>query len=582
MSKFQTPITINEAMQHINNNEYLLPAFQREFVWDSEQIERLFDSLMRMYPTNSMLFWKVKGDTKTRWKFYNFINSYIKDASDCTTSNKLFNTSNSNDFFAILDGQQRLTAIRIGIYGTYAYHEPRKSWAYSESSFPTRTMYLNLSKNGTEDDDCEYFFSFKRNTETNLEDFYIDSKNDIWFKVGSIIEYHNSGEEISDYFDNMSLNKEQRKIIKRLENMIFNDLSITYYEEDEQNPDKAVKIFTRINSGGSTLSFSDIVYSLMVSNWNKKDARTEIDNLINSVSQKGFDIDKSYIIKAFLYLFHRSVKTEINSFTKEFCEIIENNWDNIRDCILSLFDLLKSFGLTSFTLTSNNATLPILYYLYHSNKYYDFTNKTMYESDRKEIKQWLYIAILRKLFGGTSDSILQQTRKAFTYDISQKFIDNNFNFSSRLINNQITNLGQIDDEALDNLLLTQKDNCYAFPILSLLYPNLDYKNNNFHKDHIHAEVLYKNLDENLKQEYPFKIYNSILNLQMLDSNENESKSSSYLIDWVNKNCGDDINLKQQFLNNHLIPNIDLSLSNFDEFIRERRKILKNKLINILQ
>ena len=89
MSKFQTPITINEAMQHINNNEYLLPAFQREFVWDSEQIERLFDSLMRMYPTNSMLFWKVKGDIKTRWKFYNFINSYIKDASDCTTSNKL-------------------------------------------------------------------------------------------------------------------------------------------------------------------------------------------------------------------------------------------------------------------------------------------------------------------------------------------------------------------------------------------------------------------------------------------------------------------------------------------------------------
>ena len=62
MSKFQTPITINEAMQHINNNEYLLPAFQREFVWDSEQIERLFDSLMRMYPTNSMLFWIQKPD----------------------------------------------------------------------------------------------------------------------------------------------------------------------------------------------------------------------------------------------------------------------------------------------------------------------------------------------------------------------------------------------------------------------------------------------------------------------------------------------------------------------------------------
>ena len=88
--------------------------------------------------------------------------------------------------------------------------------------------------------------------------------------------------------------------------------------------------------------------------------------MINSVEQKGFSIDINYIVKSFLYLFNRSVKTEISSFTKDFCIKLEDNWDKIKDSILSTYDLLKTFGLTSQTLTSNNANLPILYYLFHN------------------------------------------------------------------------------------------------------------------------------------------------------------------------------------------------------------------------
>ena len=580
MSQFQMPITINEAMQHINNNDYLLPAFQREFVWKTEQIEKLFDSLMRGYPTSSMLFWKVKGDTKTKWKFYKFISSFVLDANDYSIQNELFNTSNANDFYAVLDGQQRLTAIRIGIYGTYAYHEPRKSWDYSKSAFPTRRMYLNVSRIGGLDDDCKYFFNFKRDDETLCNTFYKDNNGDLWLKVSEIVAFHNSGDEIADYFENAELVKEQRQIIKKLEKTIFNDLSITYYEEDEQSPDKAVKIFTRINSGGTFLSFSDIVFSLMVANWDKKDAKTEINELIKSVGQKGFEIDKSYIVKAFLYLYHKSVKTEINSFSKDFCDIIEAKWNEIRDCILSMFDLLRSFGLTSFTLTSNNATLPILYYLYHSNNYKDYTNKIQFKNEREEIKKWLFSTILRKVFGGTSDSTLMQTRKAFTDDISIKFLDNGYKFSGSSINSNIKNLGTIDKETIDSLLETQKDNRYAFPILSLLYPHLDYKNNDFHKDHLHADDLYNTLPDNIKSKHPYKEYNSIVNLQMLDKNENESKGKKSLKDWVDDKRLDS-DEKKKFYENHLIPDVDLSLSNIDEFFTERKKILTNKLLSIL-
>lgn len=216
MSQFQMPITIYQAMHYIETNAYLLPAFQRDFVWKSEQIEKLFDSLMRKYPTSSMLFWKVNGETKTMWKFYRFINSFVLNARDFSVPNELCNTQNLNDFFAVLDGQQRLTAMRIGIYGSYAYHENRKSWDYysNSDSFPIRHMYLNLSKTGGKDDDCLYFFEFKKDSVTNIKDFYSDSDDNLWFKVGAIIAYHNSGDEISDYFESVQLDKNQRKIIK--------------------------------------------------------------------------------------------------------------------------------------------------------------------------------------------------------------------------------------------------------------------------------------------------------------------------------------------------------------------------------
>lgn len=581
MSGFQMPITINEAMQRIENKEYLLPAFQRDFVWSTEQIEKLFDSLMRNYPTSSMLFWKVKGETKTKWKFYEFIGSYILNAANKQIINPLFShASNSNDFFAILDGQQRLTAMKIGLYGTYAYHEPRKSWDYTENSFPTRRMYLNLSKTGGIDDDCKYFFEFKKDIDTKQSNFYVDSNQNKWFKVSKIDEYYHSGNDAGDYFVDEELTKEEKQIINKLKQTVYSVPTITFYEEDEQNPDKAVKIFTRINSGGTFLDFSDIVFALIVSNWTKKDAKNEIKDLKSLIEQKGFSIDINYIVKSFLYLFNRSVKTEISSFTKDFCEKLEYEWDKIKTCILSVYDLLKTFGLTSQTLTSNNATLPILYYLYHKNIYLDFCNKVQFKEERKAIKQWLLSSIIRRTFGSTSDSTLQQTRKTFTDDINLKYIDSNYIFDGNEINKNIKNIGGIDEDFMENLLLTQKDDRYAFSILSILYPNLDYKNNNFHKDHLHAEALYQNLPDDIKDRVTFKMYNSILNLQMLDSNENESKGKQLLNTWVEQECKDKDQIS--FLNNHLIPiNVSLELNNIEQFLEKRKILLKSKLYDLL-
>lgn len=49
-------ITIYEAMMNIQNGKYVMPAFQRQFVWSMEQIEKLWDSILLDYPIATFLF----------------------------------------------------------------------------------------------------------------------------------------------------------------------------------------------------------------------------------------------------------------------------------------------------------------------------------------------------------------------------------------------------------------------------------------------------------------------------------------------------------------------------------------------
>ncbi|MGL4985920.1 MAG: DUF262 domain-containing protein [Treponemataceae bacterium] len=577
MAGFQSPITIYHAIDSIRKTEYLLPAFQREFVWSPAQIEKLFDSLMKGYPISSMLFWKVKGETKTAFRFYQFITDFVQQHK---THNELIKTDQINDFHAILDGQQRLTALYIGLCGSYAYKEHRRSWEYSEWSFPTRHLYLNITKTYSEEEsDKEYIFSFINKSASEEKDLFTDNEGFKWFRVGKILSLHQDEYDLDDFSEDNALGKESKKMLKRLDRVIHTDSNINFYEEDDQKPDKAVNIFVRINSGGTHLSFSDILMSIAVANWKTKDARTEINTLVDNIQSKGFNISKDFILKSFLYLYHKDVHSRIINFNNGFIEKIEANWEQIRNSILSMFDLFKSFGLVDYTLTSYNATLPILYYVYHKKIFIDFATKTCYKEDRNEIRKWLFSVLLRKTFGGSADTVLNQSRKAFTSDIESSFLMKIDSFPRKELNSEIKEINDLGEGYIAELLTSQKDDRYSFSILAMLYPDLDYKNNNFHKDHIHPAVSYAELKQESKDNYGWKVYNSILNLQMLDSNENMSKNATSLKNWVEEQTKEKD--REKFLENHLIPNVNLELDNFEDFIEKRKIILIEKLKNVL-
>ncbi|EGR7969294.1 DUF262 domain-containing protein, partial [Vibrio vulnificus] len=345
---------------------------------------------------------------------------------------------------------------------------------------------------------------------------------------------------------------------------------------------KALNIFIRINSGGEPLNFSDLIMSIAVANWETKNARKEIHSLVDTIRDKGFYISKDLVLKSFLFLHSKDIKFKVTNFSKSNASDFENEWDDIRDTILTTFDLIKSFGFTDATLTSKNAVIPIIYYIYHRKLINNFVTKSCYAEDRKVIEKWLHTALVKRLFGGTSDSVLNQIRKAFTSDVTSNPIKEDLTlFPVDAINREIKKDTGISDEFIEELLNTQYSNQYAFSLLALLYPNLDYKNNNFHKDHLHPESSFDSLSQESKDQYGWYTYNSLRNLQMLDANENMSKNDKSLEAWVQSEIEKTGITKEQFLFSHHIPDTDLSLQNFDQFIELRSAILTSKLKDLL-
>ncbi len=79
---------------------------------------------------------------------------------------------------------------------------------------------------------------------------------------------------------------------------------------------------------------------------------------------------------------------KVDNFNKANMLKIEDSWDNITDAIRISVKLISSFGYNRDTLTSNNAIIPIAYYLKKIGATESFVSSTKTIEDKKNIKQW--------------------------------------------------------------------------------------------------------------------------------------------------------------------------------------------------
>jgi uncharacterized protein with ParB-like and HNH nuclease domain len=113
--------TVSATVSHLNFN-FFLPAIQREFVWSTDKVIQLFDSLMRGYPISSFLYWELKPENRDKWQVYRF----VENAREGGSHNELANTDGVQQLTLVLDGQQRLTSLLLGLKGTYTIKKKYK------------------------------------------------------------------------------------------------------------------------------------------------------------------------------------------------------------------------------------------------------------------------------------------------------------------------------------------------------------------------------------------------------------------------------------------------------------------------
>lgn len=573
--------TIKETIEKINHNQIYLPAIQRKFVWKPEQIENLFDSIMRGYPIGTFLFWFLEERNVNKYTFYKFIQQYHQrdnNKNEISPRPEL-----RNDIIGVLDGQQRLSSMYIALQGTYAYKKPYLSWN-NDNAFPERELYLNLI-DSSDIDTSIYEFKF-----LTKEDAKNITESQLWFKVKDVLLW-GEDPEIDEYYDDLIDNdsisldirniiktkkKEIKKSLRILHQRIGQDKLISYFEVKEQELDNILDIFVRVNSAGTVLSKTDLLFSTIVAHW--EEGREEIDKLVESLNKKGegFRFDSDFIMRSCLTLTDAPVIFKVESFKKENIIKIMHNWTKIKDALENSVDLIVDFGFNYENLTSLNAVIPIAYYYMKCSK--------EDSSIRCDLRRYLINSLIKKIYGNQGDQVLSHARDCFKYCIDEvgKFDFAKFEkeFNSKGRKNITITKDDIDE------ILEYKKGAYSFMILSLLYPNLKYGQVKFHQDHIHPASLFTDsklegygvphdkikLWKDLKDKLP--------NIQIMEGIENISKNKTLFKDWINNkdNVKDVLKYKKD---NYIDDTISEDIVDFEKFFNARKNILKTEIINIL-
>lgn len=584
---------IKDAILQIDRGNYVLPGIQRKFVWKTNQIEMLFDSIMQDYPINSFMLWRVEDpEIRQNYKFYKFLRHYTEkfheDNED--VANSLL-VERGEPLWAVVDGQQRLTSLYIGLVGSYRYKLQSKRWVDSEENLPTRYLYLNLSHAAegrtAQESNQRYEFKFKTPQEVQ------NAAEDYWFQVGKILELKDLS-AVNAFLMREGLNENPfaMQTLTMLWSKIHLENLISYHEIEEQDQNKVLNIFIRTNSGGTELSFSDLLVSISAAYWRKYDIRKELSEVRKEIRQFGrpnFDVKQDFVLKALLTLSDCSVRFRIENFGEKNIAAFEQNWAEIRQSLVVTFQLLDQLGFNDSLLRAKNAAIPIAYYIYKHDLAGQITKTTYNRNDKQKIVEWLTLALLKGHFGGRSDEMLTNVREVLQKSQATEFP------LAEIVEHFRGNADRnysLDDDMIQNLLEEQYKTPTATLVLGLLYPDILLEHGaNVAQDHMHpktvfenaekfAEVKFRPADEKstAEQAREFaadkKHWNSVLNLQLLESGRNGSKNADSLSKWVDE--------YHKSAHDLLVDEgTSYKIEDFAAFIASRERNLKQRLKAIL-
>ncbi len=525
------PIKLLDIDRCISNGEYVIPDFQRDFVWDLEQSAKLLDSWIKGYPLGSFILWTTDETLCP-----------IKEIGDFIFTKK----DETQKSTYVLDGQQRITSIFAAIKGLKV-----KRKDYSD-------IVINLDVNLDNYDEEIVCVRDKAATYTyiSFKDLY-SQDFEVWLKY----------------------DESHREVIKKLHSDLL-QFDFSTIKIENSSIEVATEIFTRLNTGGRKLSTFEIMTA--------KTYKFEEFNLVDKAKELKDDLDydfKEIVADSdILKMVALCVKKE--SSNKAQLALSRDEMISNFDDVKSALNKAISFCKTDIKIPVGKvmAYTPILYLLVYF--FFEFNKTHNLSSPSTQQSEWLvdyyWRCVLTERFARSTDAITAHDLKFVIDKILQNQEPEQNNIS-------ITVDGFIEKGAFD------KKSAYIKGMIGMLMslgPKSLKKNSLVTFDEKWASKSDKN---NYHHFFPQKMenqiwnnnepVNNICNIILCDASTNQidignKRPSQYIPEFekINKEL-------EGTLKSHLILDIEkfgVLEDNFDLFIKERAKTMIKEIVSRLK
>ncbi|WP_183011600.1 DUF262 domain-containing protein [Helicobacter pylori] len=393
-----------------------------------------------------------------------------------------------------------------------------------------------------------YQFEFHAKTPEN-------DKEHFWFKVGDILEL----KSVINYAREQELDDEESELLENLKNAFCTEKLISYFEETEKDLDKVLNIFIRVNSGGTELSYSDLLMSILTASFSS-DIREKMNELVDTLKDKGFpNVGKDQVLKTCLLLIGKDTTFELKNFNKKNIKEIEENWEKITDSIYNAAKLLETFGYAGYLGSA---------YILSSLAYFYFLNSKMNENDKEQALKFVRNAQITSYFTPSTDTKLNNIAN------SMKDVQTFESFNHNLAKHQTCPL-KITNDAIEEMMCSSS-HALVFPILRILYPHLNYKTTTFHIDHIYPKSKFKKENKKLDKDF-YECGNHLYNLQLLEGAENSAKKDKDPESWLKEEYKNQKAIEEYKKRNYIDPTLKLEWENIKEFREKREEAIIKKL-----
>lgn len=547
-------MSIINLLEQIKNEDIVLPAIQRDFVWDKDKIRKLLDSIMRGYPIGIILLWETYNDIQYR----SFIKDYQSDVLYTFHDN-----SRKKRLKLVLDGQQRLQSLYTALYGTYEntylYFDilsGRETEDFREDKFVFNFFAPQVAENGNQEIISRCQTNSGAGASENFEKEYHLKVQEL-FAYGvkdQLIFQDKITKKLNLSFDDKTRMGVNLQILNHFLTKDENILKTAILDENkpQASPERKsesdiLEAFVRINREGTPLSRSDLIFSMLKLNW--RESAETLPEFVHSINMgNSFELDSDFVIRCLFAVSDLGTKFDVDLLRKKSnVEKIQKHFNRCCDAIRSMIDFVQNeCWISSSKLLGGYYNLvPLVYYLFHIRDH----QVPMGQTDR--VRKAIYLFGFTSPFSRYADSRLGKFIREELKPLSEQ---RSVNFPLEKCALWVAYWEQI--KGYGPQLLQGNPSLALHLVQRLSGTKVHYEKNAPQIDHIFPSSILR------EKEYDESLVNHFANFWILAKNKNQNKSNKHPKKYFEE-------VSDSMLKTALIERSLLDYKHFKSFLKKR-------------